>query len=107
MNLKGIKDKAARISDQMFGRGNPVTAPLLKMKEEIDEVIECIDKGEDPQVEFADCFLLLLDAYRKYYGDDVDMQTLIDVSSEKLDIVAKRKWGKPNEHGIYKHIPEE
>jgi len=48
-----------------------------------------------------------LDAYRKYYGDDVDMQTLIDVSSEKLDIVAKRKWGKPNEHGIYKHIPEE
>lgn len=107
MNLNGIKDKAARISDQMFGKGNPATAPMLKLVEEVAEVLDCINKGEDPRVEFADCFLLLLDAYRKYYGDDVDMQTLIDVSSEKLDIVAKRKWGKPNEHGVYKHIPDE
>lgn len=106
MNLNGIKDKAARISDQMFGRGNPATAPILKLMEEVGEVLDCINKGEDPKVEFADCFLLLIDAYRKYYGDDVDMQTLIDVSSDKLDIVAKRKWGKPNEHGVFKHIPE-
>jgi len=106
MNLNELKYKAGKVSDETFGRGNPVTAPMLKLVEEIAEVIECINKGEDPQVEFADCFLLLVDAYRKYYGDDVDMQTLIDVSSEKLDVVAKRKWGKPDENGVYKHIKE-
>ena len=107
MNLNELKYKAAKVSDEKFGRENPVTGPMLKLVEEIGEVLDCIHKGEDPNVEFADCFLLLVDAYRKYYGDDVDMQTLIDVSSEKLDIIAKRKWGKPNEHGVYKHIPEE
>jgi NTP pyrophosphatase (non-canonical NTP hydrolase) len=107
MNLNDLKYKAAKVSDEKFGRENPVTAPMLKLAEEIGEVLDCMKKGEDPQIEFADCFLLLVDAYRKYYGDDVDMQSLIDVSSEKLDVIVKRKWDKPNEHGVYKHIPEE
>lgn len=106
MNFNELKYKAAKISDEKFGRENPVSAPILKLIEEIGEVLDCINKGEDPQVEFADCFLLLVDAYRKYYGDDVDMQSLIDVASDKLDIVAKRKWGSPNEHGVYKHVKE-
>jgi NTP pyrophosphatase (non-canonical NTP hydrolase) len=106
MNLNELKYKAAKISDEKFGRENPVSAPILKLVEEIGEVLECLEKGTDPQIEFADCFLLLVDAYRKYYGDNVDMQALIDISSKKLDVVARRKWGKPNEHGVYKHIKE-
>jgi len=106
MDFNELKNKAAKISDETFGRANPVKAPILKLVEEIGELLECLDKNEDPQVEFADCFLLLVDAYRKYYGDDVDMQTLIDVSSEKLDIVAKRKWGTPDKNGVYKHIKD-
>jgi hypothetical protein len=107
MNLNELKYKAAKISDETFGAKNPVSAPILKLVEEIGELLECFKNGTDPQVEFADCFLLLVDSYRKYYGDNVDMQTLIDVSSEKLDVIARRKWGKPNEHGVYKHISDE
>ena len=35
------------------------------------------------------------------------MQTLIDVSSKKLDVVDKRKFGEPNEHGVFQHLPDE
>ena len=106
MNLNELKYKTAKVSDETFGTKRTVSAPILKLVEEIGELLECFKNGTDPQVEFADCFLLLVDAYRKYYGDNVDMQTLIDVSSDKLDVIARRKWGKPNEHGVYKHIEE-
>lgn len=106
MDINELKYKAAKLSDDKFGKENPVTAPVLKMVEEVGELLDELNNHGDPGMEFADCFLLLIDAYRKYYGDDVDMQTLIDLSSEKLDIVEKRKWGKPNEHGVYKHIDE-
>lgn len=106
ISINELKDKAAKISDEKFGRENPVTVPVLKMVEEIGELLDALNNQLDPDIEFADCFLLLIDAYRKYYGDDVDMQTLINTSSEKLDIVAKREWGKPNEDGVYKHIEE-
>jgi len=107
MNLNELKYKAAKVSDKLFGRDNPVTAPIRKLKGEVDELLDCLDYGHDPAVEFADCFLLLIDAYRKHYGDEVDMQQLIDDSSEKLDVVSKRKWGEPDEHGVFQHIDED
>jgi len=106
MNLNDLKDKAGYISDRIFGAKNPTTAPVRKLKEEVEELLECLDNGQDPEVEFADCFLLLIDAYRKYYGNDVDMTKLIQASDAKLDVVKERTWGKPDEHGVYKHIKE-
>jgi len=107
MNLNDLKIKAGSVSDKLFGEKNPTTAPIRKMFGELEELLECLDHGRDPGVEFADCFLLLVDAYRKHYGNDVDMQKLIDDSSDKLDVVATRKWGEPDEHGVFQHIPEE
>lgn len=107
MTLNELKDKARSVSDKIFGRTNPVTGPVIKLKEEADELIECLQTGDDPSFEFADCFLLIVDAYRKHYGDDVDMQKLIDDSSKKLDIVVGRKWGMPTDEGVYQHIKED
>jgi len=106
MDLNELKNKAARISDETFGIERPSKGPMLKLIEEIHEVLEAINKGENPQEEFADCFLLLIDSYRKFYGNGCDMQALIDASSRKLDVVAKRKWGEPDENGVFKHIKE-
>jgi hypothetical protein len=104
MRLNELKHKAATISDKIFGRENPVTAPIIKLMDETEELIDCLVSNQDPSEEFADCFLLLLDAYRKHFGDDVDMQKLIDDSSKKLDVIVGRKWGEPNEYGVFQHI---
>jgi hypothetical protein len=104
MNLNELKYKAADFSDRTFGRDNPMTGALNHIYEEVDEVLLCLDEGTDPLDEFADIFLMLIDAFRKYYGDDVDMQKLINASSEKLDINETRKWGDPDKNGVIKHI---
>jgi hypothetical protein len=106
MNLNELKYKAASFSDRTFGVHNPITGPLHHLHEEIDEILHCIVNNEDPLDEFADCFLMLTDAFRKHYGNDVDMQKLIDASSDKLDVCETRKWGKPDKHGVFKHIKE-
>lgn len=105
MNLNELKDKAARISDKVFGE-RPAIGPIKKLKSEVDELLECLEKGEDPGEEFADCFVILLDAYRKHYGDDVDTQKLIDDSSDKLDVLLDRNWEEVEE-GVFQHIKED
>lgn len=106
MNLNELKYKAAEFSDRTFGVNNPISGPLHHVHEELDEIINCLNTGTDPLDEFADCFLMLVDAFRKYYGNDVDMQKLIDASSDKLDINEKRTWGKPDKNGVIKHIKD-
>jgi len=106
MKLNKLKYKAAKVSDAKFGVMSPPSVPLIKLKEEIDEVLECFDKLTDPEEEFADCLLLLIDAYRKYYGNSIPMKRLLKIASKKLDVVMEREWGKPNEYGVYKHIKE-
>ena len=106
MNLtfNQLRDKAASFSDRTFKASNPVTAPIHHLKEEVEELLECFEKDLDPETEFADCFLLLIDAFRKHYGNDVDMQKLINISSNKLDICEERTWSEPDENGVFKHI---
>ena len=106
MNFNELKYKAANFSDKTFGKNNPITGPLTHIHEEIDEILLCLSQDEDPLDEFADVLLMLVDAFRKHYGDSVDMQILIDAASKKLDINETRKWGEPDENGVIKHIKE-
>ena len=83
-------------SDSAFGKERPFTAPLHHLKLEIDEVIE---SDGDPE-EFADCFLLLLDSYRKTGGNT---QKLMQQMYKKLEINKQREWNKPTENGVFLH----
>lgn len=65
MTLNELRDKAADFSDRKFGVDNPPTAAIHHLEEEQKELLECFEKGEDPLDEFADCFLMLIDADRK------------------------------------------
>ena len=47
---------------------------------------------------------MLIDTFRKYYGNDVDMNDLIDMASKKLDVCETREWGDPDKNGVYKHL---
>ena len=107
MNLNELKDKAAKVSDETFGKDRPAIGPVKKLRDEVDELLECFEKGEDPGEEFADCLLILIDAYRKHYGDDVDLQKLIDESSKKLDVVSKRKWKETAKPGVFQHVEDD
>ena len=52
------------------------------------------------ELEWADCFLLLLDAARRK-GHSLD--DLIKFANTKLEINKKRSWVKDN-NGIFKHV---
>lgn len=107
MNLNELKDKAGKVSDDMFGKERGPIGPVKKLKDEVDELLECFEMGEDPGEEFADCLLILIDAYRKHYGDDVDMQKLIDDSSNKLDVVTNRTYKETDIPGVFQHVKED
>lgn len=103
IDLNELKDKAAKFSDEHFGKERTADLPLKKLSEESIELIESLKQKEDPLYEYADCFLVLIDSFRKYYGDDVDMQTLINACSKKLDINAERKWEYDKEKDVFNH----
>lgn len=106
LTLEQLKYKAAQVSDDMFGRGRPAIGPVKKLKDEVDELLECFEEDKDPSEEFADCFLILIDAYRKHFGDDVDLQKLIDDSSDKLDVVMNRIYKETDVEGVFQHVKE-
>lgn len=55
-------------------------------------------------MEFADCFILLLNTASKC---GFTMQELTDCAIEKMEINKNRKWGKPDKDGIVEHIRKE
>ena len=106
MTFNELRDKAVTFSDGTFGKGRQAKAPIHHLVEEVQELLDALKNEEDPEMEFADCFLLLIDAFRMHYGNDVDMQKLIDAASKKLDICFQRKWGEPDKNGVVRHIKD-
>jgi len=118
--LDYLKNEIKNFSDGQFGPRTDPTGPLNHLKEEVIELIESIDvvnlyePGEfcdfeeyqkdkhNEEEEWADCLLLLLDAFRIRYGNDVSYNKLLHFSLNKLEIIKKREWDKePDENGVY------
>jgi hypothetical protein len=106
ITFNDVKDKAAKFSDFAFGKNRTALMPLAKLQEEIEELKECLEKGKEPDSEYADLLLILIDSFRKYYGDDVDMQYWLDACSEKLDINYTRDWKFHEEDKVFRHVKE-
>ena len=98
MTLDELMKRVAEFSDTTFGTDRPFTAPLYHLKKEVDEAIE---SGEHS--EFADCLMLVLDAYRKKFPNS-STDNLIQEASRKVDICYTREWGAPDENGVREHI---
>ena len=67
------------------------------LKKEIQELLD----DPDDIMEFADCFMLLLDA-ASYQGHK--MSDIWRAMGKKLEINKNRQWGEPNEEGFVEHI---
>lgn len=122
--LNYLKDEIKEFSEGQFGPRSDPRGPLNHLKEEVEELIDAIEKNKrwvsmgDHKIypteeeltlihaeeeEWADCLLLLLDAFRIRYGNDVSFNKLLHISLNKLEVVKKREWNKkPNEDGIFR-----
>lgn len=120
--LHGLKEEAFEWANETFGHfRNPVSA-INHLKKEADELIEAIEKlkqvvqASKPETgdlvrlinqagdEYADCFLLILDAAS---SSGITAAELIRLAKAKLEINKNRKWGKRDENGVVEHIREE
>jgi hypothetical protein len=119
--LDYLKNEIKEFSEGQFGpRTNP-RGPLNHLKAEVIELIDSIDDVDQmtprDQVleskkwetlkhsegeEWADCLLLLLDAFRIRYGNDVSYNKLLHFALNKLEVVKTREWDKePDKEGVY------
>jgi len=104
--LQELMDDIREWSVATFGASQQTTIPILfHLKKEVDELILEAQYGisEEDYEEFADCFMLLLDASK---GVGLSADRLIEETYKKLEKNKKRKWGTPDENGVIEHIRE-
>lgn len=117
--LQTLMNDISEWSDATFGDGQRNPAIVYHLKKEVDELIDALHKsnalGADNSVgvgefkrqinktemEFADCFMLLLDSAH-HFG--LSAEQLINLTREKLGVNKARKWGKPDVNGVVEHI---
>ena len=85
-----------KFSAMTFGRYYRVHAVIKHMRKELDELAA---KPNDI-MEFADMFLLLLDAL---WRQGFSINQLLAAAYEKLHVNRKRKWKKPDKGGVIEH----
>ena len=86
-------------SDKTFGSHRSPKASLCHLKKEVEEVIEALTDVE----EYADCFILLLDAARLA---NIPFPEIFDTMKKKFEKNKNRRWAKPDENGVSEHIRE-
>jgi NTP pyrophosphatase (non-canonical NTP hydrolase) len=119
--LQILMNDISEWSDSTFGDVQRNPAIVYHLKKEVDELIESLHKSnslrldnsigvdefnrqtDKVEMEFADCFMLLLDSAR-HFG--LTAEQLIELTKEKLSINKARKWGKPDANGVVEHINE-
>lgn len=95
-------------SDKQFGTIKRNPAIVYHLLKEVQELIDefnstknLSDKQQSIRMEFADCFMLILDSAHNF---GLSADDLIDASKEKLEINKERKWGNPDKNGVIEHI---
>src|SRR5699024_1489712 len=95
--IQRLQDEQGRWSDATFGANHGPHGCIAHLAKEVREV------AAEPysRMEYADCLMLLLDAYRRAGGSADD---LVAAAFEKLEINKRREWGEPDENGVVEHI---
>lgn len=84
-------------SNSVFGSERGPEACIAHLKKEVDELLA----SPHDRMEYADCLMLLLDAYWRSGGSAED---LIKAAFQKLEINKARIWGKPDANGVVEHV---
>lgn len=74
------------------------------LREEVEELaVDIRTQNPKRRLEFADCFILLMGAAA---ADGMTYEDVVAAIEEKHEINLARKWGKPDENGVVKHVKE-
>lgn len=78
---------------------------VLHLQDEAKELEMAIKANDSENIkeEFADIFILLVNAA---HIEGLNFNSIIEAAREKLDINKNRSWNKPNEKGVYNHVPK-
>lgn len=121
INLQRLQNDIKKWSDGAFGmhrHGIPIIHHLRAETDEVIEALESYHKGiyantdetaikrlreskDRILMEFADCFMLLIDAAAH---EQITINMLAEAAARKLEINKARKWGEANELGYFEHI---
>ena len=122
--IQNLQDEVKKWSDGAFGMYRTATPMAYHLKIEIDELITALKelyqgtysnsstqngidlvaaKYRRIRFELADCLMLLIDCASHA---QINMDSLISATEEKLEINKNRKWGTPDENGVVEHIIE-
>ena len=95
--LQLLCDDIGKWSDETFGYNSDPSPKIHHLKKEVGELL---DTPFDI-TEYADCFLLLLNALRVA---NFNIEMLYNSSKIKLELNKLRKWGKPDKNGVFEHL---
>ena len=103
--VQQLMDDVREWGDATFGDRQQADGIVAHLKKEVAELHEDILSGntEHAKTEFADCFMLFLEA-ASHSG--LSVNDLVTLTYEKLEINKKRKWGKPDKDGSIQHIED-
>jgi hypothetical protein len=88
---------------QTFGQATPISK-IGHLAEELQELVADLkNNNPDRRLEYADCFFLL---FGSAAADGMSYQDICNAIQEKFEINKRRRWGKPDENGIVKHIKD-
>lgn len=86
---------------QTFGEATALSK-IAHLKEEIEELESDLRTNNiGKTLEFADAFILLFGAAA---SDGMSYDDICFAIDEKMSINRNRKWGKPQDNGVVKHI---
>lgn len=123
IDVQKLQDEVKKWSDSTFGMHRSGIPIINHLKAETDELIEALinnhrgiyaNTTEDALkrlrkskdrilMEFADCFMLLIDAAAH---EQITIDMLVNATKQKLEINKTRKWGEPNELGYFEHLKD-
>ena len=95
--IQRLQDEIGEWADETFGPKSSPRPALLHLQKEVQEVLD----NPDDKVEYADCLMILLDAYRNAGGT---ADELVAIAFNKLEVNKQREWGPPDENGVCEHV---
>lgn len=98
IDYEHLCEEHAEWSQSAFG-GDRERGPLGPLAHLKKEVAEATNEPYDRE-EYADCFLLIIDAARRA---GISGRSLLEAAYDKLEINKARKWGKPDADGCVEH----
>lgn len=101
--IQDFMDANFEWQNKIFRDASPISC-LKHLGKEVKETSTGIfheHSRHEVETEFADCYILLLQAAKRY---GMTFETLHQRAVDKMEINRARKWSEPNSDGVVEHI---